>query len=347
MRDYYKDVEIDTQINYKVCLPGGRSEWRFDVDPMFVEPYIVLFETMHSNSLAWIPNPLSEAGEKPLPPLTCGKEEFHRRSLLILTSKNTQFPKGFRSPGIFSALGEKSFHQESPDTLNSKEDDKYREYMAKFSCQDSQFTNSLQDTSFSLKEGRPPIGTKLPPLWEKVEPEARNGSDDKVASQKEKDNFEHFVFSGIDHYYGDKKYLDGGSLSYPHATTLKQALVGVRTEATIENWNGGTKENFSVPFSTTYRPGDKLTYLCNYSSRQRRILSISNTVNIDGFGGSVVLTAPNAATQLSVGIDRPFPMETFRKVRLSQKVTTSRVFLKSYPLGEIIGDGVITRRNLP
>jgi len=237
--------------------------------------------------------------------------------------------------------------------LNNKEDDKYREYMAKFSSQDSQFINSLQDTSFSLKEGRPPIGTKLPPLWEKVETEAKNGGDDKVAAQKEKDTFDHFVFSGIDDYYGSKRDLEGGSLSYPHAKNLGQALVGVRTEATIENWNGGTKENFSVPFSTTYRPGDRFIYACNYSSRQRRILSISNTVNIDGFGGSVVLTVPNAATQLSVGLDRPFPMDTFRKVRVpekgqkEEKVITSRVFSGSQPLGEIIGEGVITRRNLP
>lgn len=353
MRDYYKDIEIDTQINYKVCLPGGRSEWRFEVDPTFVEPYMVLYETMHTNSLAWIPNPLEGDGDKPLPPLTCGKEEFHRRSVMILNSKNTQFPKGFRSPGIYSALGAKSFYQESPETLNSKEGDRYREYSAKFSSQDSQFANSLQDTSFILKEGRPPIATKLPPLWEKVEPEEKNGKDDAAAAKKEKEAYDYFVRSGIDDYYGDKTFMEGGSLSYPHAKSLSEALIGARTDAIIENWNGGTKENFTVPFTVAYRPGDKLIYNCNYSTRQRRILSINNTVNIDGFGGITVLTAPNSGTQLGVGIDRPFPMDNFRKVRQpekgqdQEKVITSRVFLGSYPLGEIIGEGIITRRNLP
>ena len=352
MRDYYKDIDVSEQFNYKVCMPGGRSEWRFVVDPSFIEPYIVLFETMHSNNLAWKPNIFSD-GEKTLPPLTCGKEEFHRRSIMIMNSKNTRFSGGFRVPGIYSALGAKSFAQEPVSSLNSQENDRYQEYTAKFSSQDSQFVNSLQDTSFTTKEGRPPVATRLPPRWEKVEPEEKNGKEDKVAAQKVKDTYDYFVRSGTDHFHGQEGILEGGSLSYPHAKSLQEALVGARTDGIIDNWNGGAKESFTIPFSTAYRPGDRLIYTCNYSVRQRRIMSVSNTVNIDGFGGTTILTAPNAGTQVGVGIDRQFPMNNFSKIKKpensqdQEKIITRRTFWGGSPLGEILGEGVITRRNLP
>lgn len=335
-RDYYNDIPASAVIYYKVCLPDGTSQYAFVEDPTWVDDFFVTTKENRENSFSARVHPENNPDDDDIrPPLTVGKETYHKEWITVLPSDKTRNNLKIPSAPLPATSDQKQTPQDAflTSTVN-------------YSSQDSQFTNSLAMATSDKSYGRPPTHTRKPPLLEKVEPESANGSAAKKASNNA---MEYFVRSRLN---PDARTTQGGTLSYPAATTLQQALTAAQTDLTLSNITGGTKESFEIEFNLSMQEGDCLIYSVDNIVRSRRLLSITREVRIDSRRNSPMLLGKNCS--VSVGIERSTPMSSYSQ-RAPVPATTdenkkpqelNRLFIPDrWPLGEILNPDLPSRRN--
>lgn len=326
LRSQYKDVELPPLLTYKICLPSGASELAYMPDPTWTEPYFVAQNTVHENSFKVMADPNDPTKLK-----TTGKEAFHRKFITVLPSKNT-------TVNVSPALGQ----------LDSEEleQDAYNEYTSVFSSQDAGYANSLDTTDFVRNSDRPPLATKKPSLLERVPPPGGEPSTPAIPT-----GYNYYAYTNLDPFYSaSTSKLQGGSLSYPTAKTLEQAKMAAKTEITISNIRDCLQESFTIPFSPHIKDGDRLTYTCNGTVRQRRVLSISHEVQIKALVENTMIVTSSGSV-VSCGLERVTPVQFTQEQEPSnsQNQPTSNVsdlfIANNQPLGEILDPGLQTRRN--
>jgi hypothetical protein len=226
------------------------------------------------------------------------------------------------------------------------EQDSYIVTQRNYSSGDAQFANSFAMSTGEKNYGRPPTHLRRT-LWDKVEPEDENGSSNQKSGSRVNNQLQHYVSSGIN----PDARVEGGSLSYPFATTLTQALTAAQTDITIQNITGGTKDSFSIEFNMHMKAGDTLSYTANNTVRRRRLLSISREVVIDSMNGVPILLGRNCS--INLGIERVAPMRYSRQKapvaaeeRKPKGQTLQRLYIPDrYPMGEILDPNLPSRRN--
>jgi hypothetical protein len=333
-QDYYKDMPPSAIELYKVCLPDGTSQYAYVDDPTWVDDFFVVTKTTRENAFSARSHPENDPPDNCMCPLTTGKESYHKEWVTVLPSNKTR-TDNFNIPMPILAT----------ESAKATPQDAYLSSTTNYSSQDAQFINSLAMKVSDTNYGRPPTHTRKPPLLEKVEPESANGSGTKSA---DKNAIAYYVRSGVN---PDARLLEGGTLSYPEAVTLQQALTAAQTDLTIDNITGGSKESFQVEFNLSMREGDIVSYYVNNEIRRRRILSISREVKIDSRSGTPILIGKSC--NLSVGIERRAPMTSSSKRPIAPIATSgnkpqliTRLFIPDrWPLGEILNPELQSRRN--
>lgn len=334
-RDYYNDMPPRPVETYKICLPNGTSQYAQVEDPSWVEEFFVVRKTIRENAFSARPDPESKPPDELRQPLTRGQERYHEEWVTVLPSVNTR-TDNFNIPNPSLQLSQPLLDEQ----------DSYIVTQRNYSSGDAQFANSLAMSTGEKNYGRPPTHLRRT-LWEKVEPEPDNGSNNK-SSATAQNQIEHYLSSGG---INPDARVEGGSLTYPFATTLSQALTAAQTDLTIQNITGGTKDSFSIDFNLNMKAGNTLSYVANNTVRRRRILSISREVLIDSKGGVPILLGRNCS--ISLGIERTAPMVySSRKApvaapeRKPQGQTLQRLYIPDrYPLGEILDPDLPSRRN--
>ncbi|HEY9597774.1 MAG TPA: hypothetical protein V6D33_08905 [Cyanophyceae cyanobacterium] len=339
LNEYYKDVEPPPLLTYKACLPSGRSEIRYKEDPTWVDPYFCLIKTTQENSFQAIRHP-EDTADAPVPPLTTGRDTWDREMLNILPSKNTKSTIGF--------IGSqpKSFALSSIFNLD-KVEDAYISFKSTYSAQNSNW-NSIELTDFTRNSGQPSIHQRKPPLLEREEPNKNT----KEQKDEEAAGYDHYLYSGVDNYYSNN-VVEGGTLEFPKAKTLSQAIQAARNALTKENIKNSMTESVTLNFlrSREVKAGYVITYVCNGVSRKRRVLSVSRTVKVDSLHGRPIVLFDDA--QFSLGLEREAPVHHTRKTkpkpttnRENQKAQINRLFIPAHqPLGESLGNWQ-SRRNI-
>lgn len=334
-RDYYNDMPPRPVETYKICLPNGTSQYAQVEDPSWVEEFFVVRKTTRENAFSARPDPESDPPDELRQPLTRGQERYHEEWVTVLPSVNTK-TDNFNIPNPSLQLSQPLLDEQ----------DSYIVTQRNYSSGDAQFANSLAMSTGEKNYGRPPTHLRRM-LWDKVEPEDDNGSTNK-SSAAAQNQLEHYLSSGG---ISPDARVEGGSLSYPFATTLAQALTAAQTDLTIQNITGGTKDSFSIDFNLNMKAGDSLDYVACNTVRPRTILSISREVLIDSKGGVPILLGRNC--NMSLGIRRTAPMVySSRKApvaapeRKPKGQTLQRLYIPDrYPLGEVLDPDLPSRRN--
>lgn len=99
----------------------------------------------------------------------------------------------------------------------------------------------------------------------------------------------------------------GGSLSFPTAISLAQAIMGAATQLKINDIQSTLSTRIRVPFNSVIRPLDKVRFRLGGTSYRRIVRGVSNTIEFKGLvdGKLKVEWQP---TDLDLGIDRTIPI---------------------------------------
>lgn len=99
----------------------------------------------------------------------------------------------------------------------------------------------------------------------------------------------------------------GGSISFPTAANLSQALLGAATLLKIGDIQGTLSTRIRIPFNSVIRPLDKIKFKLGGTTYNRIVKSVSCTINFKGLvdGALKIEWEP---TDLDIGIDRTIPI---------------------------------------
>lgn len=270
---YFDDLdEGSAYVEYEYTDRAGNEQTEYVLDPNFKPSYFVSAESTETMAFISTENPQSTFDD-PLPPLITGLESYNRRFVDITSTK--------------------------PDI--------YREYQGEFSAQDGNFANSAEKKTFSEHSGKPPQGSSMETVYERVKPEDEDPEPTQDSSQEEpspdedrqddgKDNsieYEYFV-NTTGHSINSPS---AGSLSFPAAPTVAAALVGAKTALRVEDINGTLSTNLTVKFSPGFRPLDKLAIYVGPQIKRRRLINVSHRLSLSQGRAT-------GTTDITCGIDR-------------------------------------------
>lgn len=233
-------------------------------DINYVEPLIVLAESRTTNSFAYAADPES-TDEDPIPPLVAGEEGYFKL-------ERTVFP---------------------PDRFKQE---KYREDITEYTATDPGFKTSLTISRTVEKSGQAPAAESRAIKYEQkdnpayiellkqLQQAAQNGEEKK----KQKPLLRYYVNSDL----RDEGNPSGGSLSFPYAKSLGEAMFAAQTAIEMEHCqNAGQHQKTIAWYFPGIRDGDRVTV----GSEKFRVLSASITIrqagnNVRPIPGLVQLT---------------------------------------------------------
>jgi hypothetical protein len=305
--DYYKDTEPPSKVQYPVCKKVGVNQWVKDykevIDPNWVPSMFVKREQRFVNTFFTIKDPsnqFKEDGEPRNPDPTTGEESYQSRQIHILASANT-FMKTFN---LFQA--------------QDKTPDRYLEYNKQYSASGSGFNSVAEESKASQQSGRPGIATKRNIVYERVQPEDKDyefrissGGENNKSSSK----YEFHLLSGK----SIASVVDG-SVSYPYAETESEAIRNAETEITIQRIQEVGVASATVAFNPNIREFDKVNISTGYDSYMMRVLSFSNSVEIQGQLNGIPLVTSDG-TKLSLGLDQTAEFSIQKKSIPQPKLT--------------------------
>lgn len=261
---YFDDLdEGSAYVEYEYTDRAGNEQTEYILDPNFKPSYFVSAESTETMAFISTENPQSTKDD-PLPPLITGLESYNRRFVDVTSTK--------------------------PDI--------YREYQGEFSAQDGNFANSAEKKTFSEHSGKPPQGSSMEMVYERVKPEDEDPDppQDETEPNNDRDSsieYEYFV-NTPGHSINSPS---AGSLSFPAAPTVAAALVGAKTALRVEDINGTLSTNLAVRFNPGLRPMDKLTLYAGPQIKRRRLINISHRLSLSQGRAT-------GTTDITCGIDR-------------------------------------------
>lgn len=251
LKDYYP---MDHFEEYSI-VEDSQGNPRIEQDLSYLEPFFVQRERNISFSIDITDNPEDEN----LPPLVTGKEYIRERTIEpILGDSVTPY---FNNNSLSALTGQ--------EISNLGENEFYLEHTNEFGSEGAGFDSVAQQNSTTLNTGRPSIAEHLPPRYQ----QAGQATRDEGAAIIEN------TFRLFSEGYDD---TSRGDASFPSAVTQIELENAARSVLYTNNLNGGKKESFDLIYSPQLKEGDKLLLYVNGIVRQRRILSLTHNIQIDG-----------------------------------------------------------------
>lgn len=304
-RDYYKQFGQQSKF-IKRCNKDGSSS--YVADPTYVEPMFVIAESEEYSCFLSVDNPLNlerKSGDPVEPPLTSGQETYNRTFLKILPSKNSAKQQDFRS--------------------DYQGEDTYISYTSNFTSQDPGFRAVTEETSSSTNTGIPPVHTRKPPKYELIEP--------KKEEIKKPSNYRYVYWTTP--YTGG--YPRTGSYNFDKAKNINEVTAAVNNQLRIDDIRNTLTSTMTVPYNGSITTGDKVTVIFNGLQCQRRVVSITHSIEQEVTNTGVITTA---VTNLTMGIDRDISVsrekEKIVKPTNLNSQTPVDVYDKGFKLGSLL-----------
>jgi len=283
------DLGFKTRINDPIILATPAID--------FVYPMMVIAETSQTHSFASMPNPEN----------VYIKDE--RRSVIedpsLTTQEKTNELKNLRLlPELTS--GEDSFNvikrsiQPSTFTTNripknkDIKDDLYVEYTYGASNQDQNFQNSVQNIKFADNLGRPPNAEVYPDVYVRK-------------SELVYRNFKYIRPTKTPVYflYSDNSPIGCTTESSIAVNTsiLKDAIYTAGIELSLKNFLNSSEESMTLAWlHPNIRPGDYITSVDSFSKRNKRVKTVSFSLDYGGYTKDLGKTVTCPGTQISLGV---------------------------------------------
>jgi hypothetical protein len=274
---YYSDI-VEPKVQWSICLPDGQPTEISLTDKSWIPPYFAIEKTVSERSFASTENPKSTA-LKPLPPLTTGKNT-------LFTERINVEAKSIFTLSIADKPKDPTYYTKTIDDQSSS---------------GAQFNANLSISKSELVNGRPPIATNRGATLEVVKPPERSGS--TITTQTI--NFKPFaISSGLS---GEKVgYVTVGNLNYPTAYSQAQALQAAQIDIDLINAKNSLQERMTTGWRPEIRPGDLVSYKVGDDVRSRRVISVSQKIQIDGMvSGNPFITSTGTELKLGVNIKTP------------------------------------------
>lgn len=324
LASFYKDVQrepVPMEV-VKRFLSDGTSVMVGVEDPNFVEPMFEQASCGYSNSFSHTKNPGSTE-KLPLPDLTQGEEKLSEHSIYIQPSKAT-------TTLIFGNGPSKKF---------STDDDQYVQFESEVASQNSGFADFTAKRTFATSNGRPSEAQKLPPAYEKEEPEQDSGHPD-VFKDPQEARFD-YVLCTPGNSPNDPST---SSIGYSYANYLAQGITGALTDLKYQDIQGSMEYSVTIPTNFVIRPMDYAQINDGEAIHLTRVISIENTILLQGHLDGYPLVVAPQNTQLKCGIDRDIPVTiTRRPIVQAGAQISSRTF--GLTIGEIIPPNLQGRGN--
>jgi hypothetical protein len=272
--DYYSDIVAPT-VQWSICLPDGQPVEISLTDKSWIPPYFAIEKTVKESSFISTENPISTS-LKPLPPLTAGKDSLFVERIVVE-------PKQSLTLSILDKPKDPTSYTKSTDDQSSG---------------GSQFNANLSIAKGELVNGRPPIATNRGALLEIVKPP------DPIRPVLNLKPFA--ISSGLS---GENTgYVTVGNINFPTAYSEAQALAAAQIDIDLINSKNTLQETMTIDWRPEIRPGDLVTYSVNGDTRRRRVISVTQTIRIDGMVGNQPFVT-STGTQLKLGIDAKTPIK--------------------------------------
>ena len=265
---YYSDIKPAT-ITRTAYLADGKTETEIaEIDKSWIPPYFVALKTVVETATSIIPNPKSTI-DKPLPLLTAGKSTINIERITIA------------------------------DRIGGKDPITYLRVVDNQSAQGAQLGSNVSNAETSTNSGRPPLAANLGASLEIAKPpEPKEFIDPNPQPLIIKSNIS-----------GDTIGIEGvNTLNFPIATSQSQAVAAAQVDIDITNAKNTIQSRFIIDFRPHLMPGDKLIYQANQISKQRRIISVSQKLRIDGITSDRQPLITSEGTSIQVGVDYPTPI---------------------------------------
>jgi hypothetical protein len=284
--EFYKDAarEVPPIETRKICLPNGQAAFVGEVDPNYIRPMFAIAERTYRTTFDSTPNPDSTQDE-PLPPLMMGEELDTIKSIKILPSNQTTGAVGFEG---------------------RTEVDLYQQFTSNFSAQGSNFNEVATQKTFETSQGRPGAAQRRPDQYERDEPDSQSG--DNAAAQQAANNRPQPEYILCTPGYQPNQ-ITGQTIDAPHARTLAQALQHAKAELKVQDAQSSVNFNTAIPFNALIRPMHRIKAMAYGKQYDLRVLSVSQSVQIQGTIDGVPLFTANQ-TQVTAGLDRTIPFTT-------------------------------------
>ena len=295
----------------KRCNPDGSSSMVSIKDPNFVEPMAVMATLSYSTSFAHTRNP-DTTPDEPLPDLTQGEERLHESAIEILDSNSTRV-----------RTNDKNYKFKTNE-------DQFISFEYETGSQGAQFGEYVGKRTFSSSSGRPGAAQKLPDIYEKEEPEAISGNPN-IYKLPQEANFD-YVLCTPGYTPNDPST---SSIGFPKAIYLAQGIVGAETDLKYKDIQESIEFSATIPTNHQIRPLDYVNLNDGGTTHKTRVISVENTILIQGLlDGYPLLVAPRN-TVLKAGIDRTIPFTiTRRRLSGGGTIFNSRTF--GLTIGEIV-----------
>ena len=251
----------------KKCNRFGKAFLSPVYNPDFAPPYYAVRERNESAGFASTDNPENEGlgvDDKRKPDLVVGEESIFE------TSVNVEQATYERSIEVRNGkVGFLRGEQITPTKTYT--------YSNKYKAHGEGMAAALQETSTTEAEGDPTVAKRRPNRFTKEQ---------KDSSQKPTEAEEvryKYLLQTEGYSFQDPI---GGSENFAVAETLQEALTGARTKLAIENWRNGFQETLQIPGNLKIKEGHRYNYLCNGEFRQRVVLSVAHSLEIQGLVGT-------------------------------------------------------------
>ncbi len=326
---YYPDAqrEVPPYDTQKICNPDGTSILKAIPDPNYVRPMFELASRTFKSSFAHVKNPDSAPGA-PLPDLTKGEESDEYRTVQILPN-----------PLLQVTVGLNPFEQ--PKTGNQESKDLFVEWTYENSAQGENFNEITTHRTFADHEGRPAGAQRRPALYEKEQFE-QNFSDPNQWNDPQRLKYE-WILCSPGH---SPLEPSGDSISFPNARYWCQALTAAQTDYKIRDLLESVEFSGAIPFNGVIRPFDFVTARAGADRYPIRIVSVNQTVLIQGTINGFPLVTASEGTKLNAGIDREIPFTvTKRPLPLPPVPPLPPGTVSGVTLGDLNIDNLRTRSN--
>jgi hypothetical protein len=268
---YYSDI-VEPKVQWSICLPDGSPTEISLTDKSWIPPYFTIEKIVEENSFASVENPKSTS-LKPLPPLTTGKNSSFTERINVEAKS-------------ILALSE-----------NPKDPTYYTKTVDDRSSSGAQFNASLSISKSELINGRPPISTNRGAILEVVKSPEKNSSSSLT--------FKPFaISSGLSNE--QVGYVTVNNINFPTAYSQQEALQAAQIDIDLINAKNTLQERMTIDWRPEIRPGDLLTYKVDDDVRSRRVVSVSQKIQIDGMvDGNPFITSAGTEIKLGVNIKTP------------------------------------------
>lgn len=288
-------------------------------DRNFKEPLYIEIESSASSAFLAEQHP-EYSNDQPEAPLITGEESYARSDRLILKNEST--------------TGAELTYE------------KYRERSIQDSSQESGFGTSFQQAKFKEVLGRPPEAQ----IWQTPSPE---DVQQQPKQQLPTNNPRYYITSDNT----DTDDIPGGSVDYPTAENINEAMTAAMTDLRIEGMRVRQANRQVISHLPEMRPGDTISVGGDYFSRidgSWRVYNVSWSLEFNGFndmlgrievrtGGTQMTLARDVIRSLNLytqtnGVDVP------TSGNVQGILITDVTYTGSSTLGEVAPD-VTNRRN--